>query len=125
MANYDGSITINTKLDNSGFKKDSAELKSAINSFKQEAGQVNEALKGVAAGPGTGKAVQDFKALQKATAEALADVKKLGTASKSAMKGTEADTARFSTAAGNASTKISGLIEKLKEYGNSRLKTDY
>ena len=124
MAEYDGSIRINTKLDNTGFKKDSAELKDAIESFKKKAEQVNSTLKGVAAGPGTGKAVQDFKSLQKAASDVVADVKKLGTASKTAMKGSVDDVRNFNRSANGAKSTINDLVEKLKEYGNSRIKTD-
>lgn len=119
---YDGSLTINTKLDNTGFKKGSSELRGAVDSLK---GRIDA----------TGKALQhafkfDFgqpKQITNTFARALKQVNDeingLGDVGQQALDGDTAALERFKQESGETLAKLEEMKAELDKFGSSSFET--
>jgi len=144
MAEFDGRITIGTKIDTSGFKAGSDELLSAIRSLTDKIdalGKTVEAAFAKMSSPdaargmsstaaAAGKAERSMRSMSKSTSSLGKDIlaagrkiESLGPLAERAAEGGEAAFRRFGDRASNMDAVIRSLRSRLEEFGATRTPT--
>ena len=109
MASYDGSITIGTKLDTSGFKGGSDELLAAIKSLSAKIEALGKTIETAMEKLGTGGAAKAMDATKAATDRATKSAKDLGKAASDASR----DASRATSDLGKGITAAGKKMEAL------------
>lgn len=118
----DGSITIDTKLDNSGFSKGSSELKHAVKSLTDQVNQTGNKLQNAFKFDfGQPKqAVNSFSRAIKQVNEEIADLGELG---QKALEGDADALARFRSESGETLSKLEDMKAELEKFGSTEFAT--
>lgn len=118
----DGSITIDTKLDNSGFSKGSNELKHAVKSLTDQVNQTGSKLQNAFKFDfGQPKqAVNSFSRAIKQVNEEIADLGELG---QKALEGDADALARFRSESGETLSKLEDMKAELEKFGSTEFAT--
>ena len=118
----DGSITIDTKLDNSGFSKGSNELKHAVKSLTDQVNQTGNKLQNAFKFDfGQPKqAVNSFSRAIKQVNEEIADLGELG---QKALEGDADALARFRSESGETLSKLEDMKAELEKFGSTEFAT--
>ena len=118
----DGSITIDTKLDNTGFSKGSNELKHAVKSLTDQVnatgGQLRNAFKF-----DFGQPKQAVNSFSRAIKQVNEEINGLGELGKKAIEGDEEALARFRSESGETLNKLQEMRTELEKFGSTEFMT--
>lgn len=118
----DGSITIDTKLDNTGFSKGSNELKHAVKSLTDQVnatgGQLRNAFKF-----DFGQPKQAVNSFSRAIKQVNEEINSLGELGRKAIEGDEEALARFRSESGETLSKLQEMRTELEKFGSTEFMT--
>lgn len=118
----DGSITIDTKLDNTGFSKGSNELKHAVKSLTDQVnatgGQLRNAFKF-----DFGQPKQAVNSFSRAIKQVNEEISGLGELGRRAIEGDEEALARFRSESGETLNKLQEMRTELEKFGSTEFMT--
>ena len=118
----DGSITIDTKLDNSGFSKGSEELRHAVKSLTDQVnatgGKIQNAFKF-----DFGQPKQAVNSFSRAIKQVNDEIQSLGELGQQALEGDADALARFRTESGETLSKLEEMKAELEKFGSTEFMT--
>ena len=118
----DGSITIDTRLDNSGFDKGSDRLKNAVRSLKNQVNRTGDQIRN-AFQFDFGQPKQSANTFMKALRGVSSEIDELGRTGKAALEGDAEALQRFQAESNAAMEKLEGMKEELNEFGKTEFMT--
>lgn len=121
-AKADGSITIDTKLDNSGFSKGSNELKRAVKSLTDQVNETGGKLRN-AFKFDFGQPKQVVNSFSRAIKQVNDEIKDLGELGKRALDGDADALERFRSESGDTLEKLEEMKTELEKFGSAEFET--
>ena len=118
----DGSITIDTKLDNTGFSRGSNELKRAVRSLTNQVNETGSQIRN-AFKFDFGQPKQAVNSFSRAIKQVNEEINSLGELGKRAIEGDEEALARFRTESGETLSKLEEMKEELNNFGSTEFET--
>lgn len=118
----DGSITIDTRLDNSGFDKGSDRLKNAVRSLKNQVNRTGDQIRN-AFQFDFGQPKQSANTFMKALRGVSSEIDELGRTGKAALEGDAEALQRFQAESNAVMEKLEGMKEELNEFGKTEFMT--
>lgn len=118
----DGSITIDTKLDNSGFEKGSSELKHAVKSLTDQVNTTGNSLNNSFKFD-FGRPKQSVNSFSKAIKEANSEIQDLGELGKQAIEGDADALERFKSESSETAGRLEEMKAELDKFGNTEFIT--
>ena len=118
----DGSITIDTRLDNSGFARGSGELRQAVQSLSRQinstGAQLRDAFKF-----DFGLPKQAANTFQRALKQVNSEINSMGDIGRKAIEGDEAALAQFETKSNETLSRIEEMRSELDRFGKTQFET--
>ena len=118
----DGSITIDTKLDNSGFSKGSEDLKRAVESVTKHVNETGSRIK-EAFKFDFGQPKQAANTFQRALKQVNSEINSMGDIGRKAIEGDEAALAQFETKSNETLSRIEEMRSELDRFGKTQFET--
>lgn len=118
----DGSITIDTKLDNSGFSKGSDELKHAVKSLTDQVNETGSKIQN-AFKFDFGQPKQAVNSFSRAIKQVNDEIQSLGELGQRALEGDADALARFRSESGETLSKLEEMKAELEKFGSTEFMT--
>ena len=118
----DGSITIDTKLDNSGFSKGSDELKHAVKSLTDQVNETGSKIQN-AFKFDFGQPKQAVNSFSRAIKQVNDEIQSLGELGQRALEGDADALARFRSESGETLSKLEDMKAELEKFGSTEFMT--